>query len=52
MGENLELLIRIQDQVIQCRKLAAEIADPEISGLLRALADETERRAREVDAMD
>lgn len=32
MAKNLELLIRIQDQVIKCRGLAAEIRDPETSG--------------------
>jgi hypothetical protein len=29
MGENIELLIQIQHQVIQCRRLANEISDPE-----------------------
>jgi hypothetical protein len=28
MEDDLELLIRVQEQVIQCRKLAAEIPDP------------------------
>jgi hypothetical protein len=51
MDKNLESLIRIQDQVIQCRKLAAEIFDRETSAMLRVLADEAERRAREIDAM-
>jgi hypothetical protein len=36
---------------MQCRKLADEISDPEISQMLRALADEIERRARKIDAM-
>lgn len=52
MDENLESLIRIQNQVIQCRKLAAEIAGPEASRLLRELADDIEQRARKIDAMD
>jgi hypothetical protein len=49
MAENLELLIAIQDQVIKCRRLAAEILDRETSRRLYELADEVERRAREVD---
>jgi hypothetical protein len=49
MGENIELLIQIQHQVIQCRRLANEISDPETSRRLHELADEIERRAREVD---
>jgi hypothetical protein len=49
MGENLELLIGIQDQVIKCRRLAAEIGDPETARRLHELADDIEQRAREVD---
>jgi hypothetical protein len=49
MGENIELLIQIQYQVIQCRRLAKKISDPETSRRLHELADEIERRAREVD---
>jgi hypothetical protein len=51
MAENLELFIGIQDQVIKCRRLAAEIGHPEMSRLLHELADEIERRAREVDQL-
>jgi hypothetical protein len=51
MVEYIELLIRIQNQVIQCRQLAEEISDPETSQMLRTLADETERQARKIDAM-
>jgi hypothetical protein len=51
MAENLELLIAIQEQVIQCRRLAAQIFDPETSRRLYEFADEIERRAREVDSM-
>jgi hypothetical protein len=53
LDETLELLIRLQGQVILCRRLAAEISDLDLetSELLRALADATERRAREIDAM-
>jgi hypothetical protein len=49
MGENLELLIGIQDQVIQCRRFAAEVRDPEAARILYTLADDIEQRAREVD---
>ena len=49
MVENIELLIQIQGQIIQCRRLAAEIGDPETARRLNKLADEIEKRAREVD---
>jgi hypothetical protein len=49
MGENIELLIAIQDQVIRARRLAAEIFDSETARRLHELADEVERRAKEVD---
>jgi hypothetical protein len=49
MAENLELLIGIQEQIIRCRRLAAQIFDPETSRRLYELADEVERRARDVD---
>jgi hypothetical protein len=49
MGENIELLIGIQDQVIKCRRLADKIFDPETARRLGELADEIERRARKVD---
>ena len=51
MAENLELLIGIQEQIIRCRRLAAQIFDPETSRRLYELADEIEQRAREVDSM-
>jgi hypothetical protein len=35
MAENLELLIEIQDQVIKCRRLAAEIFDRMVASALR-----------------
>jgi hypothetical protein len=44
------LLIGIQDQIIQCRRLAAEGSDPEAAKRLRDLADGLEQRARDVDA--
>jgi len=49
MAEILETLIGIQDQVIKCRRLAAEIGDSETSRRLHELADDIEQRAREVD---
>jgi hypothetical protein len=49
MAEYIELLVMVQDQVIQARRLAAEISDPETSHRLYELADEIEKRAREVD---
>jgi hypothetical protein len=49
MGENIQLLIKIQYQIIKARRMAAEIGDPSISRFLHDLADETEKRAREVD---
>jgi hypothetical protein len=47
IGENIELLIGIQEQAIKCRRLAAEIFDSEVSRRLYALADEIEQRACE-----
>ena len=49
MAENLETLAGIQDQILKCRRLAAEIFDRETAGRLHKLADELEQRAREVD---
>jgi hypothetical protein len=50
MAENIALLIGIQEQIIKCRRLAAEISHPETARRLYELADEIESRAREVDA--
>jgi hypothetical protein len=49
MAESLETLIGIQEQIIQCRKFAAEVRDPEASRILYKLADDIEQQAREVD---
>jgi hypothetical protein len=49
MAETLKTLIGIQDQILRCRRLAAEIFDPETAERLRKLADELEQRARKVD---
>jgi hypothetical protein len=46
MAETLKTLIGIQDQILKCRRLAAEIFDPETAKRLRKLADELEQRAR------
>jgi hypothetical protein len=50
MAEDLQTLIAIQDWVLKCRRLAAQMPDPEIARQLLLLADRVERRAREVDA--
>jgi hypothetical protein len=47
--KTLETLIGIQEQVILCRRFAAEVADPEASRILYKLADDLEGQAREVD---
>jgi hypothetical protein len=49
MGENLELLIGIQDQVIKLPPSGRWIGDPETSQRLHQLPDDIEHRAREVD---
>lgn len=49
MAETLQTLIAIQNQIIQCRRFAAEVHDPEASRILYKLADDIERQAREVD---
>jgi hypothetical protein len=51
MAETLKTLIGIQDQVWQCRRLAAEIGDRETALRLYQLALELEERAREVDQL-
>jgi hypothetical protein len=50
MAEDLQTLIAIQDWVLKCRQLAAEMPDPEIARQLLRLADKVEQRARGVDA--
>jgi hypothetical protein len=49
MAETLETLIGIQEQVIQCRRFAAEVRDAESARILNRLADDLEHQAREVD---
>ena len=49
MDDNLELLTRIQERVIECRRAAAERTDSKIALFLYRLADEVESEAREAD---
>ncbi len=49
MAENSELLAKIQEQILQCRRLADSIYDLKTARLLYDLADEIEQRAREAD---
>lgn len=49
MAESLGVLIGIQGQIAQCRRLVSEISDPETVKRLLKLADELEQRSREVD---
>jgi hypothetical protein len=51
MREYIQILIDVQDKVIECRRLASEVVDPETSRRLYELADEVEQRAREIDAL-
>jgi hypothetical protein len=51
MAETLETLTGIQDQILKCRRLAAEMFDPKTAKRLLELADELEQRAREVDRL-
>lgn len=49
MAERMEILIGIQEQVEQCRRLARDTFDKNAADRLYALADEIEQRARVVD---
>ena len=49
MSRDIQVLILAQEQVIQCRRLAALIADPKTVRRLNELADEIEQCAREAD---
>jgi len=49
MDDNLELLTKIQERVIDCRRVAAETTDSKIALFLYRLADEVEAEAREAD---
>jgi hypothetical protein len=49
MDDTVELLTKIQEQIIKCRRLAAEMPDSKLALLLYRLADEVEADAREAD---
>jgi hypothetical protein len=49
MDDNLKLLRKIQERVIECRRVAAETTDSKIALFLYRLADEVEAEAREAD---
>jgi hypothetical protein len=49
MGENIELPIGIQEQAIKCRRLAAELSDPETARRLRELAAEYIVQASDIE---
>ena len=46
--KRLEVLLESQAEIEQCRRLAAEISDPETAKRLLKLANELEQRLREV----
>ncbi len=46
---SIEYLVRVQAEIKQCRRLAAEIFDRETAAKLLKMADELEQRAREQD---
>ena len=52
MDDNLELLTQIQEQIIECRRVASEARDTKMSLFLFRLADEVEAEAREADLMN
>ena len=49
MTDNLELLTKIQEHVIKCRREASEAPDSKMALFLYRLADEVEAEAREAD---
>lgn len=49
MDDNLELLTKIQERIIECRRMAAETPDSKVSLFLYRLADEVEAETREAD---
>jgi hypothetical protein len=49
MADNFELLIKIQEKIIECRRTASEAPDPKMALFLYRLADEVEAEAREAD---
>jgi hypothetical protein len=51
MDDTLELLTKIQERIIECRRMAAETSDSETALFLHRLANEVEAEAREADAI-
>ena len=49
MTDNLEILTKIQERIIECRRMASETADAKMALFLYRLADEVEAEAREAD---
>jgi hypothetical protein len=49
MAHRLEVLIELQAEIQHFRRLTDQIPDPEVAERLRHLADDFERRARELD---
>jgi hypothetical protein len=49
MDDNLELLAKIQERIIECRRAASETPDSKLALFLYRLADEVEAEAREAD---
>jgi hypothetical protein len=49
MDDNLELLTKIQERIIECRRAASEAQDSKVALFLYRFADEVEAEAREAD---
>lgn len=49
MDDNLVLLTKIQQRIIECRRMASETPDSVMALFLYRLADEVEAEAREAD---
>jgi hypothetical protein len=49
MSQTLEMLVILQGQILDYRRFAAGIGDPEAAQILYRLADELEHYARETD---
>jgi hypothetical protein len=49
MADTLDILTRIQAKIIEARRLAAETVETKLADILLCIANEIERRAREVD---
>lgn len=51
MGETLEHLTKIQERIIECRRMAAETPHSAVALFLYRFADEVEAEAREADTI-